>query len=275
MVGSAAAAGLAVTSAAIVARSAASRLISVACHVFAASAYSVAVSGDAEDRIRADRIAKVDAMRAAGVDPYPARTPARVPVADVRERFAELEAGAESGTRLAVAGRIAARRGHGKAMFLDLADRTGRLQLHATLDELGEEPYAALADTDLGDVIAADGEVFVSRRGELSLRVREWHMLAKCLRPLPEKWHGLTDIELRHRRRYVDLIVNEDSRRARHGPLADGDGDARRPRRRRLRRGRDADPPADLRRRGGAARSRPTTTSSSATSTCGSPTSST
>jgi len=213
MVGSAAAAGLAATSAAIVARSAASRLISVACHVFAASAYSVAVSGDAEDRIRADRIAKVDAMRAAGVDPYPARTPARVPVADVRERFAELEAGAESGTRLAVAGRIAARRGHGKAMFLDLADRTGRLQLHATLDELGEEPYAALADTDLGDVIAADGEVFVSRRGELSLRVREWHMLAKCLRPLPEKWHGLTDIELRHRRRYVDLIVNEDSRR--------------------------------------------------------------
>ena len=171
------------------------------------------MSGDAEDRIRADRIAKVGAMRAAGVEPYPARTPARVPVADVRERFAELEAGAESGTRLGVAGRIAARRGHGKAMFLDLADRTGRLQLHATLDELGEEPYAALADTDLGDVIAADGEVFVSRRGELSLRVREWHMLAKCLRPLPEKWHGLTDIELRHRRRYVDLIVNEDSRR--------------------------------------------------------------
>ena len=170
------------------------------------------MSGDAEDRIRADRIAKVDAMRAAGVDPYPARTPARVPVAEVRERFGDLEAGAETDTRLAVAGRIAARRGHGKAMFLDLADRTGRLQLHATLDSLGEEPYAALADTDLGDVIAGEGDVFVSRRGELSLRVREWQMLAKCLRPLPEKWHGLTDIELRHRRRYVDLIVNEDSR---------------------------------------------------------------
>ena len=159
------------------------------------------MSGDAEDRIRADRIAKVDAMRAAGVDPYPARTPARVPVAEVRERYGDLEAGAETETRLAVAGRIAARRGHGKAMFLDLADRTGRLQLHATLDSLGEEPYAALADTDLGDVVAAEGDVFVSRRGELSLRVHEWQMLAKCLRPLPEKWHGLTDIELRHRRR--------------------------------------------------------------------------
>ena len=171
------------------------------------------MSGDAEDRIRADRIAKVDAMRAAGVDPYPARTPARVPVERVRERFGGLEAEAETGERLALAGRIAARRGHGKAMFLDLADRTGRLQLHATVDALGEERYAALADTDLGDVIAAVGEVFVSRRGELSLRVAEWHMLAKCLRPLPEKWHGLTDVELRHRRRYVDLLVNEDSRR--------------------------------------------------------------
>ena len=171
------------------------------------------MSGDAEDRIRADRIAKVDAMRASGVDPYPARTPARVPVAELRERFGDLEAGAETDTRLAVAGRIAARRGHGKAMFLDLADRTGRLQLHASLDGLGEERYAALADTDLGDVIAAAGDVFVSRRGELSLRVAEWHMLAKCLRPLPEKWHGLTDIELRYRHRYVDLIVNEDSRR--------------------------------------------------------------
>jgi lysyl-tRNA synthetase class 2 len=171
------------------------------------------VSGDAEDRIRADRIAKVEAMRAAGVDPYPARTPARVPVEEVRARFGDLDAGAETGERLALAGRIAARRGHGKAMFLDLADRTGRLQLHATLDGLGEERYAALADTDLGDVVAAEGDVFVSRRGELSLRVAEWHMLAKCLRPLPEKWHGLTDVELRHRRRYVDLLVNEDSRR--------------------------------------------------------------
>ena len=171
------------------------------------------MSGDAEDRIRADRIAKVDAMRAAGVDPYPARTPARVPVEEVRARFGGLEAGAETGERLAVAGRIAARRGHGKAMFLDLADRTGRLQLHATLDGLGEERYAALSDSDLGDVVAAEGEVFVSRRGELSVRVAEWHLLAKCLRPLPEKWHGLTDVELRHRRRYVDLLVNEDSRR--------------------------------------------------------------
>jgi lysyl-tRNA synthetase class 2 len=169
------------------------------------------MSGDAEDRIRADRIAKVAAMRAAGVDPYPPRTPPRTPVGDVRARFGGLDAGAETGEHVALAGRIAARRGHGKAMFLDLAERSGRLQLHATQDALGEEAYAALGDCDLGDVIAAEGEVFVSRRGELSLRVAAWTMLAKCLRPLPEKWHGLADVELRHRRRYVDLIVNEDA----------------------------------------------------------------
>ncbi|HYX85299.1 MAG TPA: lysine--tRNA ligase [Gaiellales bacterium] len=171
------------------------------------------MSGDAEDRIRADRIAKVEAMRAAGVDPYPARTPPRAPVEEVRTRFGTIEAGAETGESLALAGRIAARRGHGKAMFLDLADRTGRLQLHATVDVLGEEAYGRLAETDLGDVIAAEGDVFASRRGELTLRVHRWAMLAKCLRPLPEKWHGLSDVELRHRHRYLDLIVNEDSRR--------------------------------------------------------------
>ena len=159
------------------------------------------MSSDVEQQIRADRIAKVEAMRRAGVDPYPARTPARAEVADVRTQFGELEAGAESGQSLWVAGRISGRRGHGKANFFDLTDRTGRLQLHATLDVLGEEGLAAVADCDLGDVVAVHGDVFCSRRGELSLRVREWRSLAKCLRPLPEKHHGLADVEQRYRQR--------------------------------------------------------------------------
>jgi lysyl-tRNA synthetase class 2 len=170
------------------------------------------VSTDAEAQIRADRLAKLDALRAAGVDPYPPRSVDREPVAAVRERYGELEAGAETGARVRLAGRISGRRGHGKAMFLDLTDRSGVLQLHATLDGLGEELYAALSDSDLGDVITAEGEVFVSRRGELSLRVAGWTLLAKCLRPLPEKYHGLTDVDTRHRRRYLDLAVNEESR---------------------------------------------------------------
>jgi len=171
------------------------------------------VSSDVEQGIRDDRIAKVEAMRRAGVDPYPARTPPRAEVAAVRAEHGELEAGAESGQSLWVAGRITGRRGHGKAIFLDLADRTGQLQLHATLDVLGEDGLAAVSDCDLGDVVAVHGEIFSSRRGELSLRVREWRPLAKCLRPLPEKHHGLADVEQRYRQRYLDLLVNDDARR--------------------------------------------------------------
>src|SRR6185312_2245284 len=118
----------------------------------------VAVSSDVEQEIRGDRIAKVEAMRRAGVDPYPARTPPRAEVAQVRADHGGLEAGAESGQSLWLAGRITGRRGHGKAIFLDLADRTGQLQLHATLDVLGEEGLAAVSDCDLGDVVAVHGE---------------------------------------------------------------------------------------------------------------------
>src|SRR5947199_8077976 len=173
----------------------------------------VAVSSDVEQGIRDDRIAKVEAMRRAGVEPYPARTPPRAEVAQVRADHGGLEPGAESGQSLWLAGRITGRRGHGKAIFLDLADRTGQLQLHATLDVLGEDGLAAVADSDLGDIVAVHGEIFSSRRGELSLRVREWRPLAKCLRPLPEKHHGLADVEQRYRQRYLDLLVNDDTLR--------------------------------------------------------------
>src|SRR6478672_9630688 len=139
--------------------------------------------GDTEQQIRQDRLAKLAEARSRGIDPYPTGFPDRVPVAVLRERFGGLEPGADSGQRLRVAGRVMARRGHGKAQFLDL-----------------------------GDLIGVGGEVFQSRRGELSVRVESWQLLAKCLRPLPEKWHGLTDVEQRYRHRYVDLITNEQSR---------------------------------------------------------------
>jgi lysyl-tRNA synthetase class 2 len=170
------------------------------------------VSSDPESEIRAARLAKLDALRASGVDPYPSRAVEREPVAAVRERHEGLEAGADSGQQVRLAGRITGRRDLGKAMFLDLLDRSGRLQLHAAVDVLGDEAYAGLADSDLGDVVAVSGEVFRSRRGELSVRVAEWQLLAKCLRPLPDKHHGLADVELRLRRRYLDLLANEESR---------------------------------------------------------------
>ena len=166
---------------------------------------------DTEAEIRAARLAKVEGIRDRGDDPYPADFPDREAIGSVRERFGDLEAGAETGERVRLGGRVTGRRGHGKAMFLDLADRTGQIQLHATadatprFDELSEE-------LDLGDVLGVEGEVFCSRRGELSVRVAGWTMLAKCLRPLPEKWHGLKDTEMRYRMRYLDLLSSEESR---------------------------------------------------------------
>jgi lysyl-tRNA synthetase class 2 len=166
--------------------------------------------GDTEAQIRDDRLAKVEAVRAGGVDPYPASFESRTLAADVRSRFEGLEAGAETGEQVRLAGRIMGRRGHGKAMFLDIVDASGQIQLQATLD--ATERYEEFSQVDLGDVVGVAGEVFQSRRGELTVRVASWQLLAKCLRPLPDKWHGLSDTELRYRHRYVDLITSEESR---------------------------------------------------------------
>jgi lysyl-tRNA synthetase class 2 len=135
-----------------------------------------------------------------------------MPIADVKAPHEGLEPGEETDARVRVAGRLAARRGQGKAAFLDLVDRTGRIQLHATVDALGRESLDRLVSLDLGDLIGADGTVFKTRRGELSVKLADWALLAKSLRPPPEKHHGLTDTETRFRRRELDLIANEESR---------------------------------------------------------------
>jgi lysyl-tRNA synthetase class 2 len=159
-----------------------------------------------------DRRAKLNALRDAGIDPFPHSFPDVVPSAEVHAKHDSLEAGEETDARYRVAGRVAARRGHGKAAFIDLADRTGRLQLHARADVLGEESFERLVHVDLGDLVGADGVAFKSRRGELSLRVEDWTLLAKSLRPPPEKYHGLEDVETRYRHRELDLMANEETR---------------------------------------------------------------
>jgi lysyl-tRNA synthetase, class II len=164
------------------------------------------------DELLAARREKLERLRADGVDPFPPSFPGVEPVAAVREAHAGLEAGTETEARHRVAGRLAARRGQGKMAFLDLVDRTGRLQLQARADVLGPEAHARLLDLDLGDLIGVDGTAFVSRRGELSLRVDGWTLLAKSLRPPPDKHHGLQDVETRYRRRELDLMGNEESR---------------------------------------------------------------
>ncbi len=158
---------------------------------------------------------KLDELRAAGIDPYPHAFPGVTPVADVKAPHEALEPGDETDAPARIAGRLHARRGSGKAMFLDLDDRTGRMQLHARIDVLGEERFARLRDAvDLGDILGADGTVFKTRRGELSLKLEDFTVLSKSLRPPPDKFHGVSDVELRYRQRELELMSDPDARAA-------------------------------------------------------------
>lgn len=129
--------------------------------------------------------------------------------ADIAEQFEELSAN-EIIVRLA--GRVMAIRGHGKTCFMDLMDKSGRIQLYVRKDAIGEENYALIKMMDIGDIVGVSGTVFRTHMGELSIKAVSLEMLSKSLRPLPEKWHGLKDIEMRYRQRYVDLIVNPEVR---------------------------------------------------------------
>jgi lysyl-tRNA synthetase, class II len=162
-----------------------------------------------------DRREKLERIRKAGIDPFPHEFSGREEIAEVRAAHEGLAPGVETESRHRVAGRIVARRGHGKACFLDVRDGSDQIQLHARQDLLGEEAYARLVDLDLGDIVGAEGTAMATRRGgELSLSIDHWRLLAKSLRPPPDKFHGLEDAETRFRRRELDLIANEESRRA-------------------------------------------------------------
>jgi len=159
-----------------------------------------------------DRRAKLERLRAQGIDPFPHEFDGVVPVGSVHAAHADLEPGDETESAYRVAGRLTARRGHGGASFLDVVDRSGRIQVHARKDVLGDESFDTLTSLDLGDLVGVDGSAFMTKRGELSLKATGWTLLAKSLRPPPEKFHGLEDVETRYRRRELDLMANEDSR---------------------------------------------------------------
>ena len=127
---------------------------------------------------------------------------------EVKDRFDELE-----GQAVSVAGRLMSKRGMGKAVFADLQDVGGRVQLYVRIDDVGEEALAAFKKYDIGDIVGVEGEAFRTKRGEISIKAKTVTLLTKSLLPLPEKFHGLTDRETRYRQRYVDLIMNEDVRR--------------------------------------------------------------
>ena len=157
---------------------------------------------------------KLAALRERGPNPYPNDFRPDHTTSEVHARFGGLADNDLAGAGpVAVAGRVVARRDFGKAGFLQVQDRSGRLQLHARRDRLSEEAFDVYQGLDLGDVIGTTGHPFRTRTGELTVEAATLRLLAKALRPLPEKWHGLQDVETRYRQRYVDLIVNPEARR--------------------------------------------------------------
>jgi lysyl-tRNA synthetase, class II len=167
------------------------------------------------ETLRAHRRGKLDELRRRGLDPYPPRFPVDGSVSQIVARFAALDAAAldAQASRVRVGGRVTAIRSHGKATFVDLSDGDGRIQVYLKRDVVGDEGFSLLDTLDLGDFWGAEGVVFRTRTGELSIRAERVTVLAKGLQPWPEKWHGLADHELRARQRYLDLATNPDSRR--------------------------------------------------------------
>ena len=152
---------------------------------------------------------KLAALRAEGRDPFQqTRFDVSHHAQDIKDHFDELE-----GTEVTVGGRLMSKRGMGKVSFCDLQDKSGRILIYARKDEMDEEEYNRFKKYDIGDIVGVRGEVFRTQRGEMSVRAKEITLLSKSLRPLPEKFHGLQDKELRYRQRYVDLIVNPESKR--------------------------------------------------------------
>lgn len=159
---------------------------------------------------RDDRLKKLDTLKQAGLDPYPAKTERDHEVAEVLQNFSALS---EAGSLVTIAGRLRSKREHGNLAFADLEDGTGRLQLAFSKKDLGAEPYKNfLKLIDTGDFLEARGTAFLTHQGEKSLMVKEWKLLSKTLQPIPDAWYGLKDEEDRLRKRYLDLLLNPELR---------------------------------------------------------------
>lgn len=155
---------------------------------------------------------KMEAFREMGISPFGHRFDVTAYATDIKEKGAALE-GDEEGDEVCIAGRLMAIRGHGKASFCTLNDRTGNIQVYFKIDVLGEQKYKEeFRRLDIGDIVGIRGIVFKTHRGEVTVRVEDFDILSKSLRPLPEKFHGLQDVDIRYRQRYLDLIMNQDVR---------------------------------------------------------------
>ncbi len=149
------------------------------------------------------RTAKLEALKSKNVALYPAGVPAHITISQALEAF-------EEGKKVTLCGRVTANRAHGKVNFMDLRDATGKIQLYVKRDIIGEAGAALVEQLDIADIVCVSGELFKTHTGEFTVKVADLMILAKALRPLPEKWHGLKDVELRYRQRYLDLLSNEE-----------------------------------------------------------------
>jgi lysyl-tRNA synthetase class 2 len=184
---------------------------------------SVELGTNGLEQEKARRLGSLDALRAQGTNPYPYRFDRSHTLGEIRNKFGVLEAGSETDTHVTVAGRILLKRDQGKLIFATLQDRETSIQLFVSKAIVGDDTFDAINNLDLGDWVGVTGIVMTTRKGELSIKVDSVVLLSKAVRPLPDKWHGLTDTDTRYRQRYADLIGNEESRRmfaVRHAVIA-------------------------------------------------------
>ena len=190
------------------------------------SPQSSETAADTEHGLAAERNRRLDqinSLRDAGVNPYPYRFDRSHTLAEIRAAHGSLEPGSETEVAVAVAGRVLLKRDQGKLIFATLRDRDGEIQLFVSKSVVGDAMFDHINSLDLGDWVGVHGTVMTTRKGELSIKVSNLELLAKAMRPLPDKWHGLTDTDTRYRQRYADLISNDDARRAfavRHAIIA-------------------------------------------------------
>jgi lysyl-tRNA synthetase, class II len=159
-----------------------------------------------------ERIKKIETLKEKGINPYPAGYKYDITASEASERYKDLAVDTmeEGAATFSMAGRIMAIRNFGKASFIHLQDSTGRIQAYIRKDKVGEDQYTIFKLMDIGDFIGVKGAFFKTKTGEVTILADEIKLLTKSIKPLPEKWHGLTDVETRYRQRYIDLIVNED-----------------------------------------------------------------
>jgi len=171
-------------------------------------------SAPAAGSTEAERLAKLERLRNEGIDPFPRSFPDRTKIAAVHETHdpKKLEPGEHPDWSYRIAGRLTGQRIHGKTTFFDVRDLSGSIQAYARLDSLGKEAYERIEALDIGDIVGVEGDLHVTKRGELALGVRECTLLAKALRDPPDLFHGISDVETRYRQRELDLMANERSR---------------------------------------------------------------